>query len=191
MPTDICDCCGSLIHWNWEEAFSKFGFNDGDGLIFTEEVADTLRDAGYAVETMVWGIHNAVVTKIAKQGVPLIPEAATIGFAHMLYDWCKLFGQPLLFFVGELTRFFAGGGSIFVHVRFLRSPHSPPSLSRDHSRLVYELDVSRFDAVCVPHDPQRVTEVVAEFRPSRFCLASILDIVGVSVGLIHTHVSAV
>ena len=29
----------TLVEWCWSEAFDKFGFNDGDGLNFTDEVA--------------------------------------------------------------------------------------------------------------------------------------------------------
>ena len=33
-------------YWTWEEAFDKFGFNDGDGLVMTYEVADFIGELG-------------------------------------------------------------------------------------------------------------------------------------------------
>ena len=38
-----------FIIWSWEEAFDKFGFEDGDGLVMTDVVAAVLQDAGYSV----------------------------------------------------------------------------------------------------------------------------------------------
>ena len=31
-----------IIEWSWEEAFSKWGFNDGDGIVMTDEVAQAM-----------------------------------------------------------------------------------------------------------------------------------------------------
>ena len=28
------------IYWEWEDAFDKFGFEDGDGLVMTHKVAE-------------------------------------------------------------------------------------------------------------------------------------------------------
>lgn len=52
------------IHWTWEEAFQKFGFDDGDGLVFTDVVASVLESDGYEVEYQEYGMHNTVITRI-------------------------------------------------------------------------------------------------------------------------------
>tara|TARA_R110002049_G_scaffold285233_1_gene466038 strand:- start:9062 stop:9373 length:312 start_codon:yes stop_codon:yes gene_type:complete len=62
--------------WEWEEAFDKFGFNDGDDPVQTGLVADALELAGYAVEVTPWGIHNTVITSISKGGIELMPVGA-------------------------------------------------------------------------------------------------------------------
>ena len=47
-----------VIEWEWEEAFDKFGFGDGDGWNGTDIVADFIESLGYGVERDYWGIHN-------------------------------------------------------------------------------------------------------------------------------------
>lgn len=74
MSCAICERCGGTVYWSWEEAFDKFGFNDGDGNVMTEVVADVLRDAGYKVRVMGWGLHNEVIESISKDGVEYIRE---------------------------------------------------------------------------------------------------------------------
>mgnify|MGYP003631041730 CR=1 FL=1 len=37
----------TLVEWCWSEAFDKFGFNDGDGLNFTDEVAIFIESLRY------------------------------------------------------------------------------------------------------------------------------------------------
>ena len=56
-----------IIEWSWEEAFSKWGFNDGDGFVMTVEVAKAIRELGYEVEVGAWGVHNTVITSIVKE----------------------------------------------------------------------------------------------------------------------------
>lgn len=73
MPISECDNCGNTYQWLWEEAFDKFGFNDGDGQVETYEVEDVLREAGYAVEMQQWGLHNLVISSIKKDGDELMP----------------------------------------------------------------------------------------------------------------------
>jgi hypothetical protein len=75
-----CESCGTCHQWTWEEAFDKFGFGDGDGLVMTDSVAGVLIGAGYAVESQQWGLHNVVITSIKLDGVEQIPEGATIGY---------------------------------------------------------------------------------------------------------------
>jgi len=59
--------------WTWEEAFEKRGFNDGDGEVHTEEVAQVIKDAGYAVSHEKWGVHNVVIASIKKGRKELMP----------------------------------------------------------------------------------------------------------------------
>lgn len=74
MPISICDNCGSSYLWHWEEAFYKFGFNDGDGQVETWQVESVLSKAGYLVQSHKWGLHNTVITSIQKDGVEYIPS---------------------------------------------------------------------------------------------------------------------
>ena len=85
MPTyptafTICESCAALHEWTWAEAFDKFGFGDGDGLVMTSAVADILIEAGYAVETAHWGLHNVIITSIKRDGVEQIPAGTQIGY---------------------------------------------------------------------------------------------------------------
>ena len=80
MPFTECQNCGGQYHWNWEEAFDKFGFNDGDGQVETWDVEGVLTQAGYEVDVNQWGLHNTVITSIKKDGMELIPETATVGY---------------------------------------------------------------------------------------------------------------
>lgn len=73
MPVTKCPQCGGAYPWSWEDAFEKFGFGDGEGVVMTEAVADVLRTAGYTVSVEPWGIHNVVIDSITKSGVEQIP----------------------------------------------------------------------------------------------------------------------
>ena len=64
MSITLCPTCGETHSWSWTDAFDKFGFNDGDGLVMTEHVANALRAKGYAVKTEPWGFHNTTITSI-------------------------------------------------------------------------------------------------------------------------------
>ncbi len=72
MAISECNNCGGEFHWLWEEAFDKFGFNDGDGQVETWQVEDVLTNAGYAVTVQGWGMHNTVIVSIKKDGSELI-----------------------------------------------------------------------------------------------------------------------
>jgi len=57
----------------WEDAFDKFGYDGGDGLIGTFEVERVLIDSGFEVECAQWGLHNMLIVSICKNGAELIP----------------------------------------------------------------------------------------------------------------------
>lgn len=80
MSVTTCTTCGGTYHWSWEEAFDKFGFGDGDGMVMTDTVADVLRDAGYTVTAEPWGFHNVVILSVKRDGQDLIPPTAVVGY---------------------------------------------------------------------------------------------------------------
>jgi hypothetical protein len=80
MSITHCPSCCQEVRWSWTEAFDKFGFEDGDGLVMTEHVAGTLTIAGYTVETSIWSIHNVIITSIKRDDIELIPEKANLGY---------------------------------------------------------------------------------------------------------------
>ena len=83
MPITPCSNCGSDYHWLWEEAFDKFGFNDGDGQVETDTVIAALAEAGYVAEAHPWGWHNVVIHSIKdRDGRELIPATITLGYDH-------------------------------------------------------------------------------------------------------------
>ena len=69
-----------VIDWAWEEAFDKFGFGDGDGLVMTWDVAAALEHAGYTVECDEWGMHNTVIVSIKKDDKELISKSADLAY---------------------------------------------------------------------------------------------------------------
>lgn len=80
MSYSVCESCGARYEWHWTEAFDKFGFNDGDGLMMTEVVADVLREAGLSVTVTLWGMHNVIINAISDDAASLIPRHAIIGY---------------------------------------------------------------------------------------------------------------
>jgi len=68
-----------IQQWTWQEAFSKFGFGDGDAWIGTYLVANFLSDEGYEVDYDRWGIHNTVISKLSKNGISLLPDRSLHG----------------------------------------------------------------------------------------------------------------
>ena len=80
MSTTRCTTCNHEHSWKWEEAFDKFGFEDGDGLVMTEHVADALRAAGYVVIIEPWGCHNITIASIKLGKKELIPLKAKLGY---------------------------------------------------------------------------------------------------------------
>ena len=66
-----CELCGNSYHWS--EAFSKFGFNDGDGDVKTPLIALALEHAGYAVKYSRWSPHNTIIYSIKKDGIEFMP----------------------------------------------------------------------------------------------------------------------
>lgn len=85
MAQSPCKCCGNDYHWNWEEAFDKFGFHDGDGQVETATVEAVLNEAGYFTASEPWGFHNTTIVSIKKDGVEIMPlddPAIEIGYAE-------------------------------------------------------------------------------------------------------------
>ncbi len=81
MSFTTCPTCFNTVDWSWEEAFDKFGFSDGGGMIMTEHVADALRQHGYTVVVQAWGIHNVIITSIkTAKGKELIPSGIKYGY---------------------------------------------------------------------------------------------------------------
>ncbi|MCF0075221.1 hypothetical protein LZD49_32360 [Dyadobacter sp. CY261] len=80
MPISKCDTCDGDFHWNWEEAFDKFGFGDGDGHVETWTVEAALTEAGFEARVIGDGLHNAIIVSIKKEGIEQIPETARIGY---------------------------------------------------------------------------------------------------------------
>jgi hypothetical protein len=58
--------------WSWEEAFDKFGFDDGDGIVMTWKVIEVLNEAGYILEEVQWGMHNTIIDTITTADGTLI-----------------------------------------------------------------------------------------------------------------------
>ncbi|PCK00095.1 MAG: hypothetical protein COA45_04235 [Zetaproteobacteria bacterium] len=84
-----CINCGHRYHWEWVEAFSKFGFKDGDGQVETHSVAFVLEEAGYEVKTWKWFVHNELIIYLSKDDVEFLP---TLGAGYLLgYDHPRKF----------------------------------------------------------------------------------------------------
>ena len=69
-----------VIYWSWEEAFSKFGFGDGESWNGTHLVADFLSSHGYEVQCDHWGSHNYMIFRVRdlteENRVPLYVDSA-------------------------------------------------------------------------------------------------------------------
>ena len=80
MSITRCKHCGHEHDWRWTEAFEKFGFDDGDGLVMTETVVNVLAAAGYAVSSFMWGMHNTIISSIRRGRTELIPKGTKVGY---------------------------------------------------------------------------------------------------------------
>mgnify|MGYP006074374747 CR=1 FL=1 len=81
MRPHKCKHCGNRYHWN--HAFSKFGYDDGNGNIETPAIAHLLETAGYRVKYERWCAHNVIITSIQKDGIelmPLLDQSIRIGY---------------------------------------------------------------------------------------------------------------
>ena len=58
---------------HWSEAFNKFGYDDGDGVVETPLVAEILENAGYRVKYSRWSPHNTIIYSIKKDGIEFMP----------------------------------------------------------------------------------------------------------------------
>jgi len=70
------------VYWDWREAFSKFGFDDGDGWNGTDLVVDFIRTEFQVwLYADTWGCHNYMIKEIRdKQGESLIPDEVEVGY---------------------------------------------------------------------------------------------------------------
>ena len=57
----------TIITWQWEEAFQRYGFDDGNGWNGTDHVAEALGDLGYECEHL-YGSHNHYILTLTKGG---------------------------------------------------------------------------------------------------------------------------
>ncbi|MEQ1694822.1 MAG: hypothetical protein ABL901_03180 [Hyphomicrobiaceae bacterium] len=80
MRIAVCSQCSAEHAWDWDEAFNKFGFGDGDGLVHTATVVEVLTKAGYKAESFMWGMHNTIISSIKRKGKEQIPESAVVGY---------------------------------------------------------------------------------------------------------------
>ena len=60
-----------IIKWSWREAFSKFGFQDGDGWSSTDIVAEYMEKTFNVItQCDSWGCHNYLILDVlCKNGV--------------------------------------------------------------------------------------------------------------------------
>ncbi|MCY4639401.1 MAG: hypothetical protein OXC94_03555 [Chloroflexi bacterium] len=85
----------SIIHWEIKDAFSKFGFGDGDGPNFTAEVAAAIEAAGlYRCRTQAWGLHNYAIETIEEEVEPGIWVTVAEFDGYTLPTWTSL-RQPI------------------------------------------------------------------------------------------------
>ena len=81
----------SIIDWEIMDAFSKFGFDDGDGPNFTNEVVAAIEAAGpYRCRTQTWGLHNYAIEAIEEQVEPEKWEAVAEFDGYKLPAWERL-----------------------------------------------------------------------------------------------------
>lgn len=60
-----------IIWWEITDAFAKFGFGDGDGPNFTDEVVAAIEAVGpYRCHAQTWGMHNYAIVAIDEQVQP-------------------------------------------------------------------------------------------------------------------------
>jgi len=88
MPRQVIDA--QEIYWEWEEAFDKFGFDDGNGWNGTDIVADFIQIFGYETKRQQWGLHNYFITDLLVRCGPIqisiIPEKVEVGYDNPR-DW--------------------------------------------------------------------------------------------------------
>jgi hypothetical protein len=62
----------TVVEWEWEDAFSKFGFEDGDGWNGTNIVCHAIDALGYNTVPDGWGCHNYLIMDIEKDGKSIL-----------------------------------------------------------------------------------------------------------------------
>lgn len=61
------------MHQCWSNAFYKFGYDDGDGVVETPCIAAQLENGGYQVQYSRWSPHNTIIYSIIKGEKELMP----------------------------------------------------------------------------------------------------------------------
>ena len=70
-----------IFSWEWEEAFDKFGFDDGDGDVFTGLVAEFIDSLGYESEFS-GGLHNTYFDSIKDKSGKDFLDGIEIGYSN-------------------------------------------------------------------------------------------------------------
>ena len=74
-----------IVLWEWEEAFDKFGFDDGDGMVFTGLVAKYIESLGYETHYD-GGFHNtyfgSIKDKSGKELLSVMPNGDEIDIGY-------------------------------------------------------------------------------------------------------------
>jgi len=81
--------------WYWEEAFSKFGFNDGDGWNGTHLVSKFIETLGYETSCGGWGLHNYLIMDILKDGKSILFMKDANGSLDAWLPHLAHIGEPL------------------------------------------------------------------------------------------------
>ena len=84
-------CPRASSHREITDAFSRFGFDDGDGLNFTDEVVAAIEAVGpYRCQTDAQGLHNYAIEAIDEQVAPGRWGRIAEFDGYSLPEWARL-----------------------------------------------------------------------------------------------------
>lgn len=49
---------------NWADAFNKYGYDEGDGVVHTQRIVEFLESKGYQAEYEPWGHYNTLIVEL-------------------------------------------------------------------------------------------------------------------------------